>query len=147
MKRIDEMTDCKAYIVLNKKGEHVATVNYRYGSGGGGVQCDVFCRGQLVHQKKAGGYGYDKATAALSDAIIDGYRMADHCGHAEEAGEKARTRLIAAYKRNPAAHDDSGWSARAQRIGCQWANGMESLYFCSGLDRLRALGYRVIGAL
>ncbi len=146
MKRIDEMTDCRAYVVLNKKGEHVATVNYRYGSGGG-VQCDVFCQGRLTHQKKAGGYGYDKATAALSGAIIDGYRMADHCGHAEDAGEKARTRLIAAYKRNPEAYDYSGWSARAKRIGCHWANGMSSLYFCSGLNRLAALGYSVIQAL
>ena len=146
MKRIDELSDCTAYIVLNKKGEHVATVNYRYGSGGG-VQCDVFQRDELVHQKKAGGYGYDKITAALAGAVIDGYRIADHCGHAEAAGEKARARLIAAYKRNPAAHTYQDWSARASRIGCRWANGMESLFFSSGLDRLSDLGYRVLRAL
>lgn len=146
MKQVSELSDSTALVVLNKKGEHVATVNYRYGSGGG-VQCDVFNRGNLVHQKKAGGYGYDKATAALSGAVIDGYQMADHCGHAEAAGEKARARLIAAYKRNPAAHDYQEWAARAHRIGCHWANGMNSLYFCSGLDRLAAIGYRVIHAL
>jgi len=146
MKRIDELSDCTSYIVLNKKGEHIATVNYRYGSGGG-VQCDVFNRGNLVHQKKASGYGYDKATAALSGAIIDGYRMADHCGHAEQSGEKARARLLAAHKRNPAAHEYSYWSERARRIGCHWANGMNSLFFKSGLDRLSDLGYRVLRAL
>lgn len=146
MKRIDELSNCSAYIVLNKKGEHVATVNFRHGSGGA-VQCDVFNHGRLTHQKKAGGYGYDKATAALSGALIDGYRMADHCGNSDEGSEKARARLAATYKRNPAAHDYSGWSEKARKIGCHWANSMNDLYFCSGLNRLSALGYRVIQAL
>jgi hypothetical protein len=29
---------------------------------------------------KAGGYGYDKATAALARMIVDGHELTDHCG-------------------------------------------------------------------
>ncbi len=68
-----------AYIILNRKGEHVATVKAYFGNGG---SCLV-----NVHDSKAGfqyararGYGYDKFTAALSGLTIDGHKLNDHCG-------------------------------------------------------------------
>lgn len=165
MKQIRDQSDASAFIVLNRKGEHRATVQYRYGSGGG-VQCDVWSVStdpehpdwaphlRLSHQEKAGGGGYDKAAAALSGAVIDGFMMANHCGHVEQAGERKRQALMRAYKARAfdSITSDSDWRKRAEKIGCSWANyrqdeGWTSLHNLQGLDRLRALGYRVIQAL
>lgn len=165
MKQIRELSDCTARIVLNKKGEHVATVQFRYGSGGA-VHCDVWSRKdgylQLTHQKKAGGYGYDKAAAALAGAEIEGYRIADHCGSVEPAGEKKRAALMRAYQRRAKAGemtraDHAAFEKKAEKIGCRFANwntpavglphSWGSLYNESGLSRLEMLGFRVITAL
>ena len=178
MKQVREQSDAQAYVVLNRKGEHRATVQFRFGSGGG-VQCDVWSISvdpeypeskpymRLSHQKKAGGYGYDKATAALSGAVIDGYAMANHCGRVEPAGEKKREALMRAYIRAASkgiTHDDEKvWRDKAHRIGCSFANYSRSetcpkgpdgygyrwlsLHSQSGLDRLQAMGYTIIHAL
>lgn len=171
MKQVREISDSSAKIVMNKKGEHVATVHFRYGSGGG-VQCDVWSRNpgekwlSLVHQKKAGGYGYDKSTAALSGAIIEGYKMADHCGRVEESGEKKREALMRAYKRRVNSglamtrEDHAAFEEKARKIGCHFANwgavsladggeyaAWQSLHNQSGLDRLEMMGFTVITAL
>jgi hypothetical protein len=167
MKQIREASDTAAKIILNKKGEHVATVQWRYGSGGG-VQCDVWSRKEgetwlsLTHQQKAGGYGYDKAAAALAGAVIEGYKLANHCGHVEAAGEKKREALMKAYKRRVKAgemsrEDHAAFEKRAVRIGCRFANwntpaaglprSWGSLHNESGLGRLEMLGFRVITAL
>ncbi|RVT75635.1 hypothetical protein EM858_14400 [Agrobacterium sp. CNPSo 2736] len=67
-----------AYIILNKKGEHVATVKAHFSDGG---TCLV-----NVHDDKAGfqrgtasGFGYDKFTSALSGLTIDGHELTGHC--------------------------------------------------------------------
>lgn len=171
MKQVREQSDSSAFIVLNKKGEDVAHVQFRYGSGGS-VQCDVWSRNpgekwvSLTHQKKAGGYGYDKACAALAGAVIEGFQMANHCGHGEPAHEKAKVRLMAAYKKRansgvPISPEESRvWEAKAKKIGARFANysprkaadGSEfyayiSLHTQSGLDRLRDIGFRVIQVL
>jgi hypothetical protein len=66
-----------AWVILNKRGVHVATVKAHWGAS----RCTV-----NVHDEKAGfqrgtasGYGYDKFTAALSGLSIDGHAMSDHC--------------------------------------------------------------------
>lgn len=165
MKHIQDISDCTATIVLNNKGEHVATVQTRYGSGGG-VQVDVWSRVdgylQLTHQKKAGGYGYDKRTAALAGATIEGYRIADHCGSVEPAGEKKRAALMNAYKKrvkagNMSREDHAAFEKKAERIGCRFANwntpavglphSWGSLHNESGLGRLSMLGFRLITAI
>ena len=115
-----------ATVVLNKKGEHVATVQAHY-SNAGRVTVDVrstsvglegMCKRPdlwaklptdkdykagafdlwSLQQGSAGGYGYDKYAAALAGLIIDGHTIADHCGQVPEA-EKARVSLLRAYRR------------------------------------------------
>ena len=115
-----------ASVILNKKGEHVATVQAHY-SNAGRVTVDVWStsvglegmckRADLwaklptdkdykagafdlwhLQQGSAGGYGYDKHAAALAGLIIDGHTIADHCGQVPEA-EKARVSLMRAYRR------------------------------------------------
>lgn len=118
---------------------------------------------------RAGGYGYDKATAALAGMIVDGHTMANHCGSVPEA-EKARASLFREYC---AAHDKPEgeprtyeyWRDRAKRIGARFANYCNagnkdrrsdapplrdratSLHFESGLERLSSLGYRIVSAV
>ena len=191
-----------AYVVLNKKGEHVTTVNAHY-SNGGRVSVDVWNHGAAVirsfetarkigrvsdkalashadrapdyykeqsereewaardlfglQQSSAGGYGYDKYTAALAGLIIDGHTIADHCGRVPE-DENKRAALMRAYVRAVESGqpvDDKAWRAKAWRIGCRFTNWGScgvgerygSLYFESGLGRLEAFGYRVIQAI
>ena len=104
----------------------------------------------------AGGYGYDKQTAALSGLIVDGHTLADHCGHVPEA-DKAKARLLAAYTKAAALSDTAEmraeWTAKAQKIGAHFANWSReenrytSLHFESGLKRLEMFGYTVIQAI
>lgn len=202
-----------AYIILNSKGEHVATVNAHFANSGR-VSVDVWNIGDKsaercynaamatlkpearaaaiakaerdalakydwrraddrtnwaahdlfgLQQSHAGGYGYDKRTAALAGLWIDGQQLADHCGTVANA-EKARAALFAQYCKF---HDYSGeraravekgwdrahWDKRAQKIGARFANWSTeknrytSLHFQPGLERLETLGYRVICAI
>lgn len=160
-------TDSSAFVVLNKKGEHCANVQFYY-SNGGRVYCDVWARNpgeswlSLIHQSYAGGYGYDKAAAALAGAVIEGYKLANHCGTVEEKGEKAKARLFAQYKRDckAAKMTDSlqdEYKKKAQKIGARFANycrnditeqySYQSLHFEHGLERLKTLGFQVIQAI
>lgn len=152
MKQVRETSAGKsisAYIILNKKGEEVATVQAHY-SNGGRVMVDVWqtslalnncCKrpdlwSQLpagkdyrsaaydlwgLQQSKADGTGYDKLAAALAGLIIDGHTLADHSGLVPE-DEKKRSALLKKYQRDPRAYSDEYWREKAHAIGCRWAN-------------------------
>jgi len=67
-----------AYVILNRKGVHVATVKAFHGN-----SCLVNVHdfnGEFQHAT-ASGYGYDKFTAALSGMTIDGHEMSNHASH------------------------------------------------------------------
>ncbi len=205
-----------AWVILNKKGEHVATVNAHY-SNGGTVTVDVWNLGDKAvresyaaamatlepkvrtvaiakaerdalakfdwrrmdeasnwaafdlfgyQQGRAGGYGYDKFTAALAGLWIDGHRMANHSGCSLET-----ERLLAQYKRACAKFEvrqptegqgvsisyafpqdfQKTWDEKARKLGAHFANfnggRYQSLYLKAGLERLEMLGYRVIQAI
>jgi hypothetical protein len=166
MKQVRDSSDSSAYVVLNKKGLHVATVQARYGSGGG-VQVDVWAAKpgetwhSLVHQHKAGGYGYDKFAAALAGAVIDGHKLANHCGYGDAAHEEKKAVLLRQYQRavtqGLTREETAAYEEKARRIGCRFANwntpavgqphAWGSLHTVAGLERLEMLGYRVIKAL
>ena len=68
-----------AWIVTNGRGECVAKVQAHFAPSGC-VSVDVFDSGSAVVQHgRAGGYGYDKLTAALRGLVIAGHTLADHC--------------------------------------------------------------------
>ena len=66
-----------AYVVLNKKGDHVATVNAHY-SGGGVVSVDVWSHGPAVMRSfetaRKNGRVSDKALASHADRAPDYYK-------------------------------------------------------------------------
>lgn len=134
-----------AYVILNKKGKHVATVQALYGNSGG-VQVDVWGEYKLVHQVKVGGYGYDKFTAALAGAVIDGIKIYDHCGGYEPEEKALKDKAVKLY-----AIDADKGKRFATKHGMRFANWVDgkptSAYFDSGLDRLRSFGYQVIKAV
>lgn len=68
-----------AYIILNKRGEHVATVRATW-SNSGTCLVNVHDNKDGFQHAKRRGYGYDKFTSALSGMTIDGHEMSDHCG-------------------------------------------------------------------
>lgn len=67
-----------AYVILNPKGQHVATVKAHF-SNAGVCLVNVHCTRDGFQYARASGYGYDKFTAALSGLTIDGHKMSDHC--------------------------------------------------------------------
>lgn len=141
MKYVHEMTGAKsAFVILNRKREHVATVlaNYSNNPAGSVVTVEVrnFDGKTPLQQRRAGGYGYDKFSAALAGLVIDGHKMTDHCG----------ARLTAPRKTGV-------WPSRKAKRGYTFANysaekgGFTDCYRMAGLDYLRALGYTVIDAI
>lgn len=172
---ISDRANVRADVILNKRGAHVATVRWLYPRDGAGtVRCEVYTPGQgITYRGKAGGYGYDKTTAALAGAEIAGHRIANHCGTAEESHERAKARLmrryISAAVRGITREEAVGFENAARRIGASFANYARSsdmppepgnkpgevlhgyrylsLHTMPGLDRLRALGFTVIHAV
>lgn len=82
MKQVRESTAAKsisAYVILDKRNRHVATVQVHHGNSC--VAVDVWHNDATpLQQGSASDYGYDKFAAALSGLTIDGHKMSDHCG-------------------------------------------------------------------
>lgn len=104
----------------------------------------------------AGGYGYDKLTAALSSMTIDGHSLTDHCGQDETSAK-----LLKAYgKARKDGEDGKKVEDKARKAGYSFTNwtsvggyqpndwdGYQSCYREPGLDYLRAIGYQVLDIL
>lgn len=145
------------YVILNKKGAHVATVQAHF-SNGGVCTVDVWNTGDSrtdygLTQGRAGGYGYDKFTAALSNLVIDGHEMTDHCA-SRLSPPKGRTtwpsdaKAPTGYRFANFQTFTYGKDGERVPLGVESpAYGYTSCYRESGLGYLKALGYRVIQAL
>lgn len=146
MSTIRDKANCAAIVVLNKKGEYIANVTALYTKSAVTVEVLEIGKG-VTHTRKAGGYGYDRFTAALSGASIDGVRLHDHCGQ-----DESTAKILHAYHKGRI--DVETAKKRAHRIGARFANAGHgpdgkymSLYYESGLERLRVMGYRIIQPL
>jgi hypothetical protein len=145
MGTLSEKANCAAWVILDKRGELVAKVNALYT---GRVAVEVWQMGKgTTYTGKAGGYGYDKFTAALSGAEIDGHRLYNH-----SEGDERTTKILKAYHADKLTQEQA--EAKADKIGARFANYGHgpngkpmSLYYQSGLDRLSKLGYKVIQAI
>lgn len=136
MKQVRETQAGKAisaYVVL-KDGKICATIHAHY-SKGGVVTVDVW-EDRLTYQGRAGGYGYDKFTAALAGAAICGIKIHNHC----ETSDRSQA-VLKAYQNGEI--DLAEAKEQAALIGARFANGNTSLYYESGLEILRHFGYIV----
>ena len=148
----------KAFVVLDKRGDQVATVHAHY-SEGGTVTVNVWDNKTCTPLQKgrAGGYGYDKFTAALSGLVIDGHKLTDHC---QESLKPPKGRLWQDSDRAKLAKKGfvlSNWTGPREegKPFNSWgregvpdeASGYVSAYRLSGLRYLEALGYRVLQAI
>ncbi len=133
--------------VIMRGTRHVATIQAHYANSGG-VRVDVWQTDQralercaaaharafgpgaladdFMHQQgHASGYGYDKYAAALRGILIDGIRMADHCGREGKTDRllKRYHNDIAACSGGPACQEIAkAYEAKAAKIGAQFAN-------------------------
>lgn len=140
-----------AWVILRNNGRHVATVQAAF-LDSGNVLVDVFGPHSLDFQGKAGGYGYDKLTSALSGAVIDGITLYNHSVGNYDPENPKYPELHKLWKRYERAESHSEtWYEEARKIGASFANykngKFTSLYFVSGLERLTFLGYKVIQAI
>ena len=127
MKQVREMAAAKkisVYVVL-KQNKIIATVHVYFGSGR--VMCDVWGKSGLIHQGSAGGYGYDKFTAALSGAVIEGIKIVDHCE---------------ARKKRPEGTDCFPANMKEPK-GYRFANQRRDCYRISGLALLESFKMKV----
>ncbi len=123
-----------AWIVLNKKGNEVATIHAHHAQSR--VTVDVWERGRLTGQGSASGYGYDKLTAAMDGLKVGGITLRGHCADALPF-PKGATAFPRDFKA-PAGYYLTNWSDKA--------GGWTSCFRKSGLEGLE-VKYRVIQVL
>lgn len=146
MKQVRETAAGKAisaYIILNPEGKHVATIQVH--NSGSASRVDVW-DGHDLKQGRATGWGYDREKAAMAGLSIDGHKLYDNAGR-DETSEAILARYHAGKLTDVQTRDAlrvigaglSNYSHANQR----W----ESAHYAPGLDRLTALGYKVIQAI
>lgn len=130
-----------AWVVL-KEGKQVAQVQAHYGNV---VQVDIWATPEWkLQQGRAGGYGYDKLIAAMAGMTIDGVEIYNH-----SVSDKSITDILEQYKAGKLNEQDFRRELSTQGAQCaNWSNGQwQSVYYISGLDRLKEMGYTVIQAI
>ena len=135
-----------AFVVL-KRDKLIAKVQFYY-SDSGNVTCDVWdwIGNSELQQGRVGGYGYDKAAAAIRGCVIDGHVLFDHCGQ-----DKRTEKILNDYTSGKITEEKA--LLKAGRIGASFANycaetkKFKSLYYPAGLELLRKIGYTVIQAI
>lgn len=161
-----EIEDCAAFsrvrvmVVTHPKKTGNARILCAYPKDGAGrltvYIVDAFGDRNFTQKGTAGGYGYDKLTAAMSSMTIDGHSLSDHCGQ-DATSEK----LLKAYgKERLAGTAGDKTYDKARKLGynlTDWStiggyqpnawDGYQSCYREPGLEYLRALGYNVLTVL
>lgn len=100
----------------------------------------------------AGGYGYDKLSAALSGLMIDGHYLSDHCSrNGAPKPPKGAQRFPRDFKA-PAGYSLANWESYTWENGERVElpddkKGYRDCYREAGLKYLEMRGYRVIQAI
>jgi len=154
----DALSNNRVFIITHPKKQGRAQIVIKFPRDGAGklqAWCaDWFgsegCNG--VQYGYAGGYGYDKVTAAISGFVIDGKTLTDHA-----CQDKTSEKLLKQYaaSETDAEKDKIVNKARKQGYGfTNWSDvggycptgkkGYQSCYKEPGTDYLRQLGYSII---
>lgn len=158
MKYVNETKAGKAisaYVIM-KGRRHVATVRSHY-SDTGRVLVNVWqdsdavqrcaVKAKMSEKKKAydhflfqhasaGGYGYDKFTAALSHMWIDGHQLGNHCARQIVPSKEG---VFPAGFTAPKGYTLANW--------CPELAGWRNCFRLAGLDYLRDHGYQIVQAI
>jgi hypothetical protein len=96
--------------------------------------------GLTFQMGRAGGYGYDKFTAAISGFVIDGHEITNHCGKRWPLpqGKKVFPRDFKA----PKGYHMANYVSKSSSM-YDGAEGYTDCYRQSGFDYLRDIGYTV----
>lgn len=145
--QVREKSNCQAYVILDKSGKHVATVqSWLSPSGASWVDVWSIKSGEnhlsLTHQGSAGGYGYDKFTAALAGGVIDGWHMANHAQR-----DSLTKSVLERYAGGKGKLTLENAESELAALGARFANNNTSAFYEPGLRRLECLGYTVITAI
>ena len=143
-KLVREASNVQAFIVLNKKKLHVATVQIHTTASTARVDIWHMVGEQPLQQGKASGYGFDKKAQALGGLMVDGITIYGDC--VTDNKTKAFLKRFVKARGLPKfslAH----WEALAEKRGMRFANIYGSVFYISGLERLEAFGYTVIQAI
>lgn len=149
-----------AFVVLNRKGEHVATVQAYYGEGQSGttVTVNVFdaraMSAEWNDMQTSRGRSLDQALAGLT---IDGHMLFDQCGK-DAHSQWLMEAYIHDKERIQPRFEQLDWDKKAKKIGAYFTNWtrssdaygrsrFDSLFYKGGLERLRVMGYTVICAI
>jgi hypothetical protein len=137
---------CASFTITHpRKPEGYAIINVAYPADGAGrlsvFVIDAFSKDntRTCTMGTAGGYGYDKITAALRGLSVDGIEFTDHCGQ-----DASSARLLKRARAGTPTADLLKGKNRAYEFANWTAEGPGSCFRKPGLDVLRALGYRVI---
>ncbi len=141
-----------AWLIM-KRGKLIAKVHSSY-SNSGSCQVDVWGWSDSTPNVsgRAGGYGYDKFAAALSDLTIDGHVMSNHCG---DRVKKTKRNSITIKREDGTQYKVFKKDFKVPK-GYQLANMVRSdhgtwyyndCYKDAGLKYLEGLGYQVIQAI
>ena len=118
----NEAKSMRAYVVLNHKGEQVAKVLAHYGRRVHFV--NVFSYGhdaREMQSARAGGYGYDKFTSALSGMMIDGHKMTDHCSTDGAPKPPRGSTLYPDGSKPKKGYMFTNWTRRSKSTGQKWS--------------------------
>jgi len=153
-----------AYVILNKRGKHVATVRAYHGSAvlvnvwnhseDAQLRCARARKVKIESERtahdafyfqygRAGGHGYDKFTAALSGLIIDGHELTNHCGARLPLPKGAK--LFPCDFKVPPGYALANWTGSREKP--DEPQGYMDCYRKEGMEYLKALGYQVITAI
>jgi hypothetical protein len=142
-----------AFVITHPKKKGYATVKFAFPKDGAG-RLSVFIEDGINNSEfkfsmgTAGGYGYDKKTAALRGLLIDGIEFTDHCGVLESDKAMCKRILKAAQGIScEAAKALLKGKARAYHFSNWTSEGPASIYRKPGLEVLEAFGYSIIQAL
>lgn len=158
-----------AYVIM-KGTRHVATVTAAFSRDGtclvnvrqddNGAQRSAKSSGKNVdtlrfQHSSAGGYGYDKFTAALSGLWIDGHKLTNHCGGSKKPPKGHK--VWPSDAKEPRGYRFANFQSQYITFGFdpekhenphfQGEEGWESCHRIEGLKYLEAIGYTIIQAV
>lgn len=145
----------EAWVIL-RDGNHIATVRAAY-SNSGRVLVNIYHvgGGTEFQHGSAGGYGYDKLTAALRGLTVDGHTLTDHC--AENLPPPEGHKVWPKGSTPPQGYEFANYHPEFLTFGFDpekhpnphfcGEEGYSSCYRISGLKYLEAFGYEIIQAV